>query len=71
MHLSKCKGRRKGWISMNFTEHFVQRDQYRIHVREYAGEEPAIILVHGFPDNLHPYDRLLRYLRPARRDGLR
>lgn len=52
---------------MNFTEHFVQRDQYRIYVREYAGEEPAIILMHGFPDNLHLYDRLLPYLSPPRR----
>ena len=52
---------------MNFTEQFVQRDQHRIYVREYAGEEPAIILMHGFPDNLHLYDRLLPYLSPARR----
>jgi haloalkane dehalogenase len=52
---------------MNFTEHFVQRGQHRIYVRDYAGEEPAIILMHGFPDNLHLYDRLLPYLSPARR----
>ncbi len=52
---------------MSFTEQFVRRDQHRIYVREYAGEEPAIILMHGFPDNLHLYDRLLPYLSPARR----
>jgi haloalkane dehalogenase len=52
---------------MNFTEHFVQRGQHRIYVRDYAGEGPAIILMHGFPDNLHLYDRLLPYLSPARR----
>jgi pimeloyl-ACP methyl ester carboxylesterase len=52
---------------MNLTEHFVQRDQHRIYVREYAGKEPAIILMHGFPDNLHLYDRLLPYLSSARR----
>jgi pimeloyl-ACP methyl ester carboxylesterase len=52
---------------MNFKEQFVQRDQHRIYVREYAGEEPTIILMHGFPDNLHLYDRLLPYLSPARR----
>ena len=52
---------------MNFTEQFVQRGQHRIHTREYAGEEPAIILMHGFPDNLHLYDRLVRYLSPPRR----
>jgi len=38
---------------MNFTERFVQRDGHRIYAREYPGEEPAIILMHGFPDNLH------------------
>ena len=31
------------------------------------GEEPAIILMHGFPDNLHLYDRLFEYLSPPRR----
>ena len=52
---------------MNFTEHFVQRGQNRIYAREYAGEEPTIILMHGFPDNLHLYDRLVPFLSPARR----
>ncbi len=52
---------------MNFTEHFVQRGQNRIYARDYAGEEPTIILMHGFPDNLHLYDRLVPFLSPARR----
>jgi len=52
---------------MNYKEHFVQRDQHRIYVREYAGEDPALILMHGFPDNLHLYDRLVPYLSPVRR----
>jgi haloalkane dehalogenase len=52
---------------MTFTEEFVQRGQHRIYVREYAGEEPTIILMHGFPDNLHLYDRLVPYLSPTRR----
>jgi haloalkane dehalogenase len=51
---------------MNFTEQVVRRDEYRIFAREYAGEEPAIILMHGFPDNLHLYDRLLPYLSGRR-----
>jgi len=49
------------------TEAFVQRDGHRIYVREYPGEEPAIILMHGFPDNLHLYDRLVPCLSPPRR----
>ena len=31
------------------------------------GEEPTIVLMHGFPDNLHLYDRLIPYLSPPRR----
>jgi len=53
-------------MEMNFTEHFVQRDQHRIYVREYEGAEPAIVLMHGFPDNLHLYDRLVPHLSPPR-----
>jgi len=52
---------------MTYREYFVQLNQYRIYAREYAGEEPAIILLHGFPDNLHLYDRLVPYLSPPRR----
>jgi len=52
---------------MNYREHFVYRNQHKIYVREYAGEDPAIILMHGFPDNLHLYDRLVPHLSPARR----
>lgn len=52
---------------MVYQEIYVQRERYRIHVREYPGEEPTIILMHGFPDNLHLYDRLFPYLSPPRR----
>lgn len=52
---------------MTYQESFVQRNQHRIFAREYPGEEPGIILMHGFPDNLHLYDRLFPYLSPPRR----
>ena len=52
---------------MNFVEWFVRRDQHRIYAREYVGGEPTIILMHGFPDNLHLHDRLVPYLSPPRR----
>lgn len=42
-----------------FTAHWVQHGDQRIYVRDYAGTEPAIVLMHGFPDNLHLYDRLV------------
>jgi pimeloyl-ACP methyl ester carboxylesterase len=48
----------------NYSETFVKRDEHRIYMREYAGEDPAIVLMHGFPDNLHLYDRLIRHLSP-------
>jgi haloalkane dehalogenase len=52
---------------MVYRETFVQRDRHRIYVREYSGEEPTIVLMHGFPDNLHLYDRLIPHLAPPRR----
>jgi pimeloyl-ACP methyl ester carboxylesterase len=53
---------------VSYTERWVQRNGHRIHVRDYAGQGPAIVLMHGFPDNLHLYDRLVPYLtRAARR----
>jgi pimeloyl-ACP methyl ester carboxylesterase len=52
---------------MTYEEKFVQLHQHRIHTREYAGEEPTIILMHGFPDNVHLYDRLVPHLSPPRR----
>ncbi len=33
----------------------------------HAGAGAPLVLLHGFPDNLHLYDRLVPYLRPARR----
>src|SRR5262245_7415853 len=52
---------------MVYQETVVRRDQYRIHVRDHPGAGPAIILMHGFPDNVHLYDRLVPYLSPPRR----
>lgn len=45
-----------------YVEHRVTRGGYGIYAREYPGEGPAILLMHGFPDNLHLYDRLVPYL---------
>ena len=48
-------------------EHQVPRGPYRLYAREYPGVEPTLVLLHGFPDNLHLYDRLLPHLHPPRR----
>lgn len=52
---------------MGYREFFVSRNEHRIYVRDHPGREPAIVLMHGFPDNMHLYDRLLPYLSPSRR----
>lgn len=52
---------------MNYEEKFVQLHQHRIYAREYPGAEPTILLLHGFPDNVHLYDRLVPLLSPQRR----
>src|SRR5689334_22552558 len=54
----KVSGRGKG-----FRDHWVQRGPYRIHAREQAGAGPTIVLMHGYPDNHHLYDRLVPHLR--------
>jgi hypothetical protein len=33
---------------MEYRKHLVPRGRYRIYAREYEGEEPAIVLMHGF-----------------------
>ena len=44
---------------MQYREHMVPRGRYRIYARDYPGEEPEIVLMHGSPDDLHFYDRLV------------
>jgi haloalkane dehalogenase len=52
---------------MSYREVWVDRNSHRIYARDYPGQEPAIVLMHGLPDNLHLYDRLVPYLNPPRR----
>ncbi|MGH3477336.1 MAG: alpha/beta fold hydrolase [Nocardioidaceae bacterium] len=52
---------------MTYEEAWIGRNRHRIYARDYPGREPAIVLMHGFPDDLHLYDRLLPHLNPSRR----
>jgi pimeloyl-ACP methyl ester carboxylesterase len=52
---------------MQYDEPTVRREDHRLYVRDYPGSEPAIILMHGFPDNLHLYDRVVPLLAEGRR----
>jgi haloalkane dehalogenase len=45
-----------------FHDRVVRRGPYGIHAQEQPGDEPTIVLMHGFPDNHHLYDRLIPYL---------
>ncbi len=45
--------------SQPYSEHLVSHQVSNIYVRHYAGTGPAFVLMHGFPDNVHIYDRLI------------
>src|SRR5262249_55118692 len=49
------------------TERWADRGRSRIHVRDHPGESPALVLMHGFPDDRHLYDRTLPHLAGRRR----
>jgi haloalkane dehalogenase len=44
----------------------VQRGRYRLHAEVVPGAGVPVVLMHGFPDNMHLYDRLLPYLAGRR-----
>src|SRR5215468_10637431 len=44
----------------------VMRGQYRLHAEVVPGTGPPVVLMHGFPDNIHLYDRLVPYLAGRR-----
>lgn len=48
-----------------YSERRVPREKHRIYARDYAGADPAFVLMHGFPDNLGIYDRLAPTLAAA------
>ena len=43
-----------------FTEHRVERESGSLYVRDFPGSGPAFVVLHGFPDNSHIYDDLIR-----------
>lgn len=47
--------------------HRIAGPQGGIHARDHAGDGPAFVLMHGFPDNLHIYDDLVPHLVAAGR----
>jgi haloalkane dehalogenase len=47
-------------------EHSVSHEGGSLHVLDYPGKEPAVVLMHGFPDDHRIYDKLLPLLSPRR-----
>jgi pimeloyl-ACP methyl ester carboxylesterase len=47
-------------------EHSVKTPNGTVFVTEIPGEDPPLVLMHGFPDDHHIYDRLLPMLNPRR-----
>lgn len=50
-----------------YREHHIPHDGHMIYAREYPGQGPAYVMMHGFPDNLHIYDYVVPYLTKAGR----
>src|SRR5262249_58908055 len=50
-----------------YVEHRISHDSHMIYAREYPGQDPAFVMMHGFPDNLHIYDYVVPYLTRAGR----
>jgi haloalkane dehalogenase len=50
-----------------FTEHRIATENGALYVRDYAGQGPAFVPMHGFPDNMHIYDEVIPYLVAAGR----
>ncbi len=48
------------------SESWIERGAHRIYARAYPGAGPPLVLMHGFPDNLHLYDRLVPHLASRR-----
>jgi haloalkane dehalogenase len=50
-----------------FIEHRVARGGSYLYTREYPGVGPTLVMVHGFPDDLHIYDEMMPMLVAAKR----
>jgi haloalkane dehalogenase len=59
-------GRNQTSSPVSYREQIIPRGPHHLHARDYAGDEPAIVLLHGFPDNQHLYDRLVPELARRR-----
>jgi pimeloyl-ACP methyl ester carboxylesterase len=54
------------WLGRHACNYAIARGPYQISAREYPGRGPALVLLHGFPDDSHLYDALVPCLRGRR-----
>jgi haloalkane dehalogenase len=52
---------------VEYEEPSIHEGGSRIYTRDYLGGGNPIVLMHGFPDNLHLYDRLVPHVAAVRR----
>jgi pimeloyl-ACP methyl ester carboxylesterase len=45
-----------------YIEHRISHDGHMIYARDYPGQGPAYVMLHGFPDNLHIYDYVVPWI---------
>jgi haloalkane dehalogenase len=61
-HPTRCGS----WLGRRACDYAIARGRYRIFAREYPGRGPALVLLHGFPDDSDLYDSLVPKLRGRR-----
>jgi haloalkane dehalogenase len=52
---------------LSYQETWIRHGEHRIYSRTYEGTGPTIVLMHGFPDNMRLYDKLVPYLTSGRK----
>ncbi len=55
----------------DYREHRIPSGQGDVYARDHPGDGPALVLMHGFPDNLGIYDDLVPHLVRAGRRVIR
>jgi haloalkane dehalogenase len=61
-HEARASARKLPSETLSPRVHRVPRDGHSLYVQEYVGKGPTLVLLHGFPDNLHIFDRIVPYL---------
>jgi haloalkane dehalogenase len=61
-HLAQAPSQKAGSAALGYVEHRIPRGTNTLYAREFKGSGSPLILLHGFPDNLHIYDEVAPFL---------